>query len=134
MSYTSPYRSRYLSPTSRIRDELYLSRLLNSGSDVAKKTDWTEFLPVNRTYIDYIGTTPITRNYTDYVEIKHEIDYLRVPRLEKKIEYVPVEKYETVYDLEPVTRSYIVNDPVRDELLLSASRRRYLRSFSPWNW
>ena len=42
--------------------------------------NYIEYEPVHRT--EY---RPVERKYTDYMEIQHELNYIPVPRIEKRI-------------------------------------------------
>lgn len=91
-----PYRSRY-GLAGAYQPSSYLG-----SSYVAPKPpteSWVERIPVQRNYIDYVPEqrveyVPVEKTATDYMEVRHERDYVPVPRYESKIDYVPVERVE----------------------------------------
>ncbi|EGR33458.1 hypothetical protein IMG5_051990 [Ichthyophthirius multifiliis] len=86
--------------------------------------EWTEYQPIEKKYIDYVPETkveyrPVERSFLDYVEIKHVTDYQPVKRVQKRVEYVPVEYYDEYLDYNPKQYSYYTRSPKNVEMRAS---------------
>lgn len=104
-SYAKNYTQRY-DPTLDLsyRHNLNDSYLMRNAE---RAKSWRQYYPVQKTVTDWVPYykveyQPVERQIQDYVEIEHNVDYVPIPRYEKKIEYIPVEKYEQKVDYEPV--------------------------------
>eukprot|EP00825_Cyclidium_porcatum_P017487 TRINITY_DN201_c0_g2_i1.p2 TRINITY_DN201_c0_g2~~TRINITY_DN201_c0_g2_i1.p2 ORF type:complete len:231 (-),score=45.39 TRINITY_DN201_c0_g2_i1:506-1198(-) len=106
---------------------------------------WKEYFPVQKTLTDWVPQyrveyVPVERPIQDYIEVEHNVDYVPVPRYEKRIEYIPVEKYEEKIDYEPVyssnysgyhknqdqSRQYLPNNPYNSQVNQSQANQSYV--------
>ncbi|EGR33426.1 hypothetical protein IMG5_053510 [Ichthyophthirius multifiliis] len=109
----------------------YLGVRKQITSTAPRPHEWTEYQPVEKKYIDYIPETkieyrPIERTYQDFVEIKHVTDYEPVKRVEKRIEYVPVDHYDEYIDYYPKQYSYYTRSPQDVDLRASQVQSQIL--------
>ncbi|EAR83804.1 hypothetical protein TTHERM_00823650 (macronuclear) [Tetrahymena thermophila SB210] len=112
--YSSPYASTLAYSTYP-----YTSSLYRSAITPPRTSEWTEYQPVERKYIDYVPETkveyvPVERTTRDYVEIKHVTSYEPQTRVERRTEYVPVEHVDEYVDYYPKNYSYVSRSPSYD--------------------